>query len=184
MDVLLCETGDGGDFIWTGSDFKLTDGFSNQVYLGWFGGNRGGDERDIEDFPQNVQRKDWWGNELLFQEDENLKFNSELETFLEEVALNSNNRIQAEEVASGDLDFMSDFGDVTIEARLIDVDKIKITAKIQQPDNEENKIFSFIWDKTKQEADCPCSDYVSKPETIISTGEYNESEYSSEEYST
>ena len=182
MDLLLCETGNGGDFIFASNDFKLTDGFSNQVYLGWFGGNIGGEERDREDAPQSEQRSDWIGNDLFFEADLDFKFNSELETLLNKSVLNSSQVIIIEETANHDLDFMADFGAVSIEAEIQDLDRIKINAKIIEPDNSGNKTFSFIWDSTKNEADCLCSGYVKKPEIIPAGINYEPSEYEGSEY--
>lgn len=181
MDLLLCETGNGGDFIFENKDLKLTDGFSNQVYLGWFGGNIGGEERDREDAPQSEQRTDWFGNELLFESDLDFYFNSELETFLSKSVLNSSQVILIEETAKLDLSFMNDFGEVSVEAEIQDLDRIQINAIIIEPDNSENKTFSFIWDSTKNEADCLCSGYVKKPD-FPAPGEYSGSEYDNDEY--
>ena len=181
MDLLLCETGNGGDFIFENKDLKLTDGFSNQVYLGWFGGNIGGEERDREDSPQSEQRTDWFGNSLLFEADLEFYLNSELETLLNKSVLNSSQLIIIEETANFDLGFMGDFGEVSIEAEIQDLDKIKINAKIIEPDNDENKTFSFIWDSTKNEADCLCSGYVEKPD-FPEPGDYLLNEYDGDEY--
>ena len=178
MDLLLCETGNGGDFIFETNDLKLTEGFANQPYLAWFGGNIGGEERDREDAPQSEQRTDWFGNSLLFESDLEFYFNSELETLLSKSALNSSQVILIEQTAKHDLDFMKGFGEVSIEAEIQDLDRIKINAKIIQPNNSENKIFSFIWNSAKNEADCLCSGYVKKPE-IIPLNEYS-NEYSNE----
>jgi len=178
MDVVLCETGNGGDFIHENNDFKLTEGMTNFIYIGWFGGNYGGDERDKEDTPQSEQRDDWFGNTLFFDVDVDFRYNSELETTLGKSALNSSSRLLIERVAKGDLDFLGDFGEVEVEASIIDIDKIKITAKINQPDNEENKIFTYIWDSMKNEPDCLCKNYKQKPEFVFGTN-YNGNEYSS-----
>jgi len=181
MDIVLCETGDGGDFIFKNGDFVLTNGMTNQPYLGWFGGNIGGEERDKEDAPQSEQRTDWWGNDLLFQQDLQFYFNSELETLLQKSALNSGQRILIEEIAEMDLSFMEGFGSVDVEATIIDIDRIEITAKITEPDNEENKIFTFIWDATKAEAECLCKDYVKKS-PVVQGDEYSLTDYSSSDY--
>lgn len=183
MDLLLCETGNGGDFIFENKDLKLTDGFSNQVYLGWFGGNVGGLERDREETPQSEQRSDWFGNEIFFEADLDFYFNSELETLLNKSALNSAQRILIEETAKLDLGFMVDFGEVSVEAEIQDLDRIQITAKIIEPDNSENKTFSFIWDSTKKEGADLCDEYVKKPD-FPEPGEYVITEYDDNEYTT
>jgi len=184
MDVVLCETGNGGDFIFENNDFKLTSGMSNFIYLGWFGGNIGGDERDREDVPQAEQRFDWFGNDLFFEQDLDFKFNSELETLLNQTALNSASRLLIEQTAEHDLEFLADFGGVEIEASIMDLDKIEILAKIIEPDNQEDKIFTFIWDSTRNEADCLCAGYVVKPPVPPQATEYEPSEYEDTEYET
>jgi len=181
MDVILCETGNGADFIFESKGFKLTEGISNQVYIGLFGGNIGGEERDREDSPDTEQNFDWFGNDLFFDPEIDFKFNSELETLLMQIALNSAGRIRIEETAEGDLDFMSEFGSVEVTAEIIEIDKLKIFVKIQQPENQENQVFSFIWDAVKLESSCLCENYIKR--TIFAQGDnYSVSEYSSQEY--
>jgi len=172
MDLFLCENGSGGDFLFINNDFVLTDGFSNQIYLAWFGGNTGGEESDREDVPQSEQRTDWWGNNLFFEQDLEFKFKSELETTLTNTELSSNGRLAIEDTAKADLDFLRDFGDVEIIATIPDVDTLKLTAKIQQPNNEENQTFTFIWDATRNEGDSQCDEYVQKT-PFVQTGNYS-----------
>lgn len=181
MDVLLCAAESGSDFIFESKGFKLTEGISNQVFIGLFGGNIGGEERDRENSPNTEQIFDWFGNDLFFDPEIDFKYNSELETFLMQTALNSSGRIRIEETAEGDLSFMSDFGKVEVEAEIIEIDKLKIFVKIQQPDNEENQVFSFIWDAAKQEASCLCKNYI-KRTIFVQEGDYSISEYSSGDY--
>ena len=66
-DLVIWETGNGGDAQLLGNDLATTDGLTNMPYLGWFGGNPGfittGNELE------NEQRFDWWGNSLLLNND-------------------------------------------------------------------------------------------------------------------
>lgn len=181
MDILLCETGNGGDFIFKNNDFVLTDGMHNQFYLAWFGGNVGGEESDKEDTPQSEERTDWWGNDVLFEQNLDFKFNSELETRLRDTALSSSGRLDIEETAKTDLLFMTDFGEVSTDVSITGVDRVEIFAEIQEPNNEENKTFSFIWDATKNEVENQCDDYIPKKD-FVQTGDYLIGDYSGEDY--
>lgn len=160
-DVLICETGNGGDAKIEGNDLVLTGGIHNHVYIGLYGGNieqntvHVGDEDTLE----NAEKFDWWGNNLFYPNDPEVQFNSSLERSLVEVALNSSGRLTLEERVSIDLDFMKDFAEVTPEVSVIGIDKAKILVTLQQPGNEENKTFIFIWDNTKLEDTCDsCKD--------------------------
>ena len=65
-DILLYETGNGGDLLLQNKDIELVNPLYQQVYVALFGGNiqaiTKGDEIEGQ------IREDWWGNSLFFQE--------------------------------------------------------------------------------------------------------------------
>lgn len=149
MDVLLIETGNGGDLVKKGNDLAMIYGFENMPYLALFGGNK--------DFPSstsrvgNEQAFDWWGNNLLFPNDSRQWFSSLTETALHKIPLTSSGRLQIESAIKKDLEFMGPFAEVKVATEIISTDHIKITIGIKQPDNLQEKEFIFIWDATKAE---------------------------------
>ena len=132
-DLKLIETGDGGDVVLLGNDLQVITGFQNMPYIGMFGGNVEADTEGPK--PENEQAFDFWGNNLLFPNDQSIQFNSEFERRLTEVALNSAGRLQLEQSAKRDLDFMSDFAIVDIETAITDNDRLEMLITIQEPDN-------------------------------------------------
>ncbi|MGB0881427.1 MAG: hypothetical protein ACPGSO_00630 [Vicingaceae bacterium] len=149
IDVLICETGNGGDAIRLTSDLKNTSSFSNMVYLAWFGGNPGnptlGNEIPTE------ERFDWWGNQLLFNNEVGFQFNSLLEYTLNTTSLNSSGRIIIEESAKKDLEFLSNFANIDVEVSIISDDEVSILARLEEPGNIQDNEFEIIWNSTRKE---------------------------------
>jgi hypothetical protein len=148
-DLVVYESGNGGDLQLLGNDLATTDSFFNMPYLGWFGGNPGfvttGNEIESE------QRFDWWGNELLFPNQEEIQFNSFLEDILNNTAVDSSGRNTIRNFATRDLNFLGTFATVTVDVVILDDNKVSILAKMGEPDNLDVKTFQFIWDATKKE---------------------------------
>lgn len=161
MDLALYETGNGGDIQFKGRDFVAFYGWENMVYLALFGGNVG--------FPttgrklDNEQDFSYWGNNLLWPNDQSKQFNSLTEKRLQDVALNSAGRVLIEQDVISDLSFMSSFAEVSVSVSIISDDKVKIEILVKQPDNLEDKAFVFIWDSTKMELIDNVNNYVDKP---------------------
>ena len=100
MDIAVVETLNGGDIQIKGNDFASQGGWGNMIYLALFGGNIEGVTK--EQFPTE-QNLDWWGNNLIFEQDEAKQFNSLTEKKLSEIALSSSGRAQIEQVIRQDL---------------------------------------------------------------------------------
>ena len=141
-DVLIYESGNGGDMYLKNGDIEMTDGLFNQPYLAHFGGNTQANTTGEE--VEGTERFDWWGNALLFAVPE-AQMNSNVERALNENALSSFGRGEIERQANRDLEFLSELGEVSSQVTIIGNDKVKISDKIQQT------VKSFIWDATKKE---------------------------------
>jgi hypothetical protein len=148
-DVVLYESGNGGDVQLKGNDLATTDGFTNMPYLGWFGGNPGfvttGNELE------NEQRFDWWGNSLLLNNDKEIQYNSFLENILNNTAIDSEGRNNVENFARRDLEFLLTFAEVDVDISIISDNRISIEVKLTKPDNLDVKTYQFIWDATNKE---------------------------------
>ena len=150
MDLKLIETGDGGDFVWldSKSDFKMISGFENMPYLASFGGNV---EQSTQEFQAGELRGDWWGNEVFNDQNSSVQMNSELERLLNTVVLSSSGRLLIEQAVKQDVEFMTEFAEVSVAVSLNGVDRIHIKININEPDNLESNVFVYIWDSTKNE---------------------------------
>lgn len=85
-DLLIFESGNGGELKQRGNDFVMVQGIENEPYMLMFGGSR-----------------EWWGNDFLDPTDTDKIWSSETEKILNSVALNSAGRIKIEEAVNKDL---------------------------------------------------------------------------------
>lgn len=91
-DLLLYETGGGGDLLLRGNGLVGVTGYETAVYLAMFGGE-----------------ESWWGNKVISAN----KFNSKTEKALRENALNSSGRRAIEDAVKADLSFLQDIQGTT-----------------------------------------------------------------------
>jgi len=150
FDLLLYETGDGGDLQLLGNDLANTSGLFNMVYMALFGGNPQAVTTDNE--IETEQRLDWIGNSVLFGNKEDIQFNSFTERALLENALNSDGRLKIEDAAKKDLNFLANFADIEVSVSVLSDNKAGIYVKLQEPDNLQEKEFEIIWDSLRGEA--------------------------------
>lgn len=139
-DIVIFESGNGGDISIKDGDVVTTDGLFNQPYLAHFGGNVGNSTTGQE--IEGEERFDWWGNTFL---EEQNQMNSLLENTLNNVSLNSSGRLVLENDSKKDLEFLSEIANVTSDVLIIGVDKLQIHDKLSQ-----NKV-DFFWNGTKNE---------------------------------
>jgi hypothetical protein len=139
-DLMIYESGNGGELSLKSGDIETTQAVFNQFYLAHFGGNTEASTTGNE--TEGTERMDWWGNMFL---NEKSQMNSSLEKTLQGVALTSAGRVEVEREARKDIDYLSDLGELSTVVQIIGNDKIQISDKINQ-----SKV-DFIWDATKSE---------------------------------
>lgn len=149
MDVKVFETGNGGEISKKSKDISVVLGWQNMPYLAMFGGNV--QQSTPKKRFTNEQAFDWWGNSLLFPNDESVQFNSLTERRLGDTPLTSAGRITLENAVKKDLAFMSPFAKVDVSVSIIATDQVMISIIVMQPDNLQRKEFVYIWDTTKGE---------------------------------
>ena len=152
MDVVVYENGDGGDVYFSGGDLEVTNSLFNQIYLALFGGNVEQTTREAE--PQDeesVQRFDWWGNSVLFNDNPEQQFNSLFERALKETPLNSNGRLILESTAKQDLEFMNKIAEIDVQIQLVDTSRARINITFNQPEGIGERLLVFLWDGTRLE---------------------------------
>lgn len=143
MDLLIVETGNGGDLVKITKDVKVINGFQGMPYLAMFGGNFEESTPDLRS--SGKQYFDWWGNDLLFPKDSSVQMNSETERALSQNPLTSYGRVKIEQAVKKDLEFLSDIADVSVTVAIPSDDRLIIAVKIDQ------SAFALIWDATKRE---------------------------------
>lgn len=146
MDIMIFENGNGGEFSLENGDLVTTEGLTNQPYLAHFGGNIEASTTGEE--TEGVERLDWYGN-AFFANDEAAQLNSELERALANTEVSSKGRIELERAAAEDLEYLNEYADVETAVAVISDNKITVSDKLTEPDNE-NK-YTFIWEATKNE---------------------------------
>jgi hypothetical protein len=149
VDLKIIENFNGGDVVYIGGDFRLTHSFDTMVYLALFGGNievkNGGQFNGQEE--QNV---DWWGNTLLMQETPSTKYVSLTEKTLSSVAMTSSSLEKIKRAVIEDLNFMSQFANISVSVSIIGVDRYIIYIRIERPLNLESQEFTYIWNAFTQ----------------------------------
>jgi hypothetical protein len=154
MDLAIIEDGNGGDLKIVGNDFASQNGWGNMVYLAMFGGNVEASTRPLS--PTQLDFS-YWGNAVLYPQNESVQFNSRTERALKETALNSAGRIRIQQEIEADLKFMEAFARVTVRVTIEGVDRISIVIRVQEIDPQSGttpdqfRAFVFIWDATRQE---------------------------------
>ena len=149
IDIVVYGSADGGEFSLQGNDIATTDSLFNQVYLALFGGNILADTTGEE--IEGEQRFDWFGNSLFTPDEPDLQFNSQTERLLNNIALTSSGRIDIENAVKSDLSYLTDIGDLEVNVYIESVNKVIIDVRLNQPNNQDDKAFRFIWDATKSE---------------------------------
>ena len=143
-DLLIYETGDGGDLKVLNNDLALTTSLYNQVYLCLFGGNVEASTKGNE--LENEKRFDWWANDLL-----DLNFNSETERIINTVTLNPSGRLKILQAVKNDLKPIDLVANYTVEVILENVNRFKILINLMEKLNKQEKIIQILWDISKDE---------------------------------
>lgn len=164
MDLKVIENaGNGGDIVKTQKDVQVIEGFENMPYLAMFGGNLAASTKRTR-LPSE-QLFDFWGNALLFPNDESLQFNSETERTLNNTALTSSGRAIIEAAVKRDLTFMKAFCEVAVAVSIVGVDRLVIGIRLQEPGNQQSRDFIYIWDAMRNELNLPYVPSGAKPVT-------------------
>jgi len=138
-DLVIYETGDGGDLNLVNNDLELTHTLFYQVYMALFGGNI---EQDTDSKIEGLeQRHDWWGNAMLPIENQ---FNSKTERELRNIIISGSSLQNLESIVKKDLAYFRPYGDISVQVSMIDYNKIEIGIIIIEPSGAERKM-KFLW---------------------------------------
>lgn len=148
-DVLIFESGDGGELFIENQDLVFVETLYQQVYLALFGGNV--EQVTKTNYLFNEQRFDYWGNDLFFSDAPSLQFNSNTEKTIQNIALNSSGRLELIRAVESDLQYLNELLNYTVDVLFFEVNKIKIIVNFVSKDNQENKALQLIYDNAKNE---------------------------------
>lgn len=148
-DILLHETGNGGDMEIISNDLALTEQLYQQVYLCLFGGNVEASTLGNE-IPSEI-RMDWWGNSALLSQTKAKQYNSQTEKALNENTLDSQGRVNIARAVEADLSYFKGIADISINVVILSYNKVVINIKLDKPGTQQGKALQIIWDSAKQE---------------------------------
>lgn len=131
QDILIFESGDGGEMKLKNDDLETVSSITNSFYLALF----------------SSKTSDWWGNAELLADNH---FSSTFEKTLDSVSLNSSGLKQLEQSALEDLSFLKQYGEITVFAAVLDLNKISLKINFKEPSGSE-KIVKFVFDKLRNE---------------------------------
>lgn len=148
-DLLLYETGSGGDLAVLSNDLAMAESLYQQVYLALFGGNIEANTKSK--YIESEERFDYWGNSLVWNVKTTMQFNSETERALKNNALNSSGRLAILQAVQNDLRYLTSILSYTVEVSVLGVNRLKITVNFTQRGNQENKVLQLVYDNAKNE---------------------------------
>ncbi|HMI03728.1 MAG TPA: hypothetical protein VK541_14690 [Pedobacter sp.] len=148
-DILLYESGNGGELAIINNDLALAERLYQQAYLCLFGGNVEADTLGNEIATEI--RQDWWANSLLFGDNKAKQFNSETERALNNNALTSTGRLNIQRAVENDLKYFKNVAEFVVGVSLLGRDKVEISIKLTQPKNQQGESLQLIWDNAKKE---------------------------------
>lgn len=164
MDLQVVETLNGGDVVKKGNDLAVLYGWENMPYLALFG-HRGGVTKSS--YSDNEFRNDFWGNSLFHPQEPAAQFNSLTEDALHTTPLTSAGRLLIEDAIKTDLRFMQPFAEITVATEIISTRNLKISIRVKQPDNLQEKEFIFLWDALRLEIIDPDIFYTPNPSPVV-----------------
>jgi len=148
-DILLYESGSGGEMSIASNDLVMGENLYQQVYLALFGGNIEANTKP--DILLNEERFDWWGNTLFFKDKPTRQFNSNTERTLLDVVLNSSGRLRIIQAVNDDLVYLSELLNSTVDVEFFNTNKIRIIVMFSPKTNQENKVLQLVYDNAKNE---------------------------------
>lgn len=146
LDLLVYETGNGGDLSISGGGLSMTESLYTSIYLGLFGGNV--EQSTTGEEEEGEERYDYWANSLFYPEDEKNQFNSETERVLNEVVLNTSGREKIKTAVNNDLSFLNDFVEYVVEVFILSSNKVGIKISFSKLQGSSNSVLELVWDNS------------------------------------
>lgn len=148
-DILLYETGAGGDFAIIEDDLVMGESLYQQIFLALFGGNIEASTK-INYLPTE-ERFDYWGNALVFKDEKTKQFNSETERTIQNNALNSLGRLRIIQAVDIDLVYLKSILDYTVDVQITGRDNLRIIINFTEKTNQQDRVLQMVYDNAKNE---------------------------------
>ena len=148
-DIVLYETGSGGDFYLVNDDLLMGESLYQNIYLALFGGNIEANTKSA--YLDNEQRFDYWGNSLIWNDQKTKQFNSDTERTLRNVALNSQGRVSILQSVNNDLAYLKGVVEFTADVLIKSISRVAIIITLKEKTNQQDKVLQLIFDNIKNE---------------------------------
>lgn len=148
-DIVLYETGSGGDFSILNNDLLMGETLYQQIYLALFGGNPQASTK--QSYLITEDRFDYWGNSLIWKDVKTKQFNSETERTLLTTTINSSGRLTIIQAISQDLQYLKSVVDLTVDVELLTTNKIRIIIGLSGKTNQQDRILQLVFDNARKE---------------------------------
>lgn len=148
-DILLYETGAGGDFSIIDEDLVMGESLYQQIFLALFGGNLEASTRTS--YLATEERFDYWGNSLIWKNEPTKQFNSETERTIQNNVLNSQGRLNIIQSVNVDLDYLKPLIIYTIDVQINGRDNLSIIVNFTDKSNQQDKSLQMVYDNAKKE---------------------------------
>jgi hypothetical protein len=148
-DILLYETGAGGDFAILEQDLLMGESLYQQIYLALFGGNVEASTKIS--YLETEERFDYWGNSLVWKTESNLQYNSETERAIQNNTLNSLGRQNIIQAVNVDLEYLKSLINYSVDVQISSRDRLKIIVSFTQKSNQQDKVLQMVYDNAKKE---------------------------------
>lgn len=148
-DILLYETGSGGDFAIVNNDLLMGESLYQQIMLALFGGNIQASTKQF--YLETEERFDYWGNSLIWKDVKTKQFNSETERTIQTIALNSSGRLTLIQAVEQDLNYLKSVADIEVEVEIVGSSKTRIIVSFSEKTNQQDKLLQLVYDNAKNE---------------------------------
>lgn len=133
IDILITESGDGGDLSLINNDLVASENFESMIYLALFGGNIQSDNGE--------QNNDWWANSIVPSEN---SIESNFEKTINQIVINSSGISKLEEAAKKDLEFLKKYANYSLEIKILKKDSLSLYITISKPNNVSQTV-NVLW---------------------------------------
>jgi hypothetical protein len=142
-DLQIHENGNGGELLIYKKDLATSESLFTLIYISLFGGNY--DSSTSGNEPENLERFDFWGNDLVFKNQKDKQFNSVTEKALNETVLNSSGRLKIESAVKRDLNSLKNIIDLSVSVSILSSTEVSVKIKASRKGSKSESVFQFTW---------------------------------------